>query len=188
MIKKTALGFRGNPVVDHWSTPFKRQQSLLRLLPTSSNSAFSVPGSRRRPNQSGPAPNPAGAKTAIAASSDNSRKSFDASASRTEKDWRKNVIKATTRGQKAILEVKKLLALLTAAVNFSVRSGAYREEKRGHTVPGVEKPQQCRKYFLQYRAFAPERPLVWICGRQARYLPWAPSSSCKPLGPIKFCP
>jgi len=40
--------------------------------------------------------------------------------------------------------------------------------------PGAEKPQQCRKYFLQYSTFASERPQVRTWGRQTCFLPRAP--------------
>jgi len=39
---------------------------------------------------------------------------------------------------------------------------------------GAEKSQQCRKYFLQYSAFASERPQVLTWGRQTCFLPQSP--------------
>jgi len=54
-------------------------------------------------------------------------------------------------------------------------------EARGHNASGAEKSQQCRKYFLQYSTFAPERPYIRKSGRRICFLPRAPSNLGTPL-------
>ena len=49
------------------------------------------------------------------------------------------------------------------------------------TAVGAEKSPQCHKYFLQYSAFASERPQVRTWGRQTCFLPRAPSNLVTPV-------
>ena len=53
---------------------------------------------------------------------------------------------------------------------------------RQMTAWGVEKSQQCHKYFLQYSTFASERPQVRTWERQNCFLPWAPPNHVTPPG------
>jgi len=74
-----------------------------------------------------------------------------------------------------------LSAVDTACKHFgNHKRGSYRltamGATRGAPCPGAEKSQQCRKYFLQYNTFAPERPQVRTWGRQTCFLARAPSN------------
>jgi len=53
--------------------------------------------------------------------------------------------------------------------------------RRAESLGGTEKSQQCRKYFLQYSTFAPEKTEIRKWGRQTCFLPRAPSNLGTPL-------
>jgi len=55
------------------------------------------------------------------------------------------------------------------------------------TAQAAEKSQQCHKYLLQYSALASDRPQVRTWGRQACFLPRAPSKLVTPMS-THHCP
>jgi len=59
--------------------------------------------------------------------------------------------------------------------------GRNKRGQEGHIAPGTEKSQKFHKYFHQYSTFASERPHFQTRGRQACFLPRAPSNLVTPL-------
>jgi len=85
------------------------------------------------------------------------------------------------KGAAALPETTKKTRLFTKRPlpNTSCSQGRTEGAKGGQCggrwiTGGAEKSQQCRKYFLQYITFSPERPQVRTWGRQTWFLPRAP--------------
>jgi len=55
-----------------------------------------------------------------------------------------------------------------------------KRKQRGNNTPDVEKPQQCRKCFLQYSTFTPKRLHAWTWGAKLVSYPGRHLNSVRP--------